>query len=404
VRLLRPLRHRQMALLWGGLALSAVGDQAYNVAFAWIATEAFGAGAGYLVAVGPLAGLVTLAFGGALADGVPPGRAMVWADLARAAALLCAVAAWSVAGRPPAAALVLAVVVLAVGGAVFRPALQAVLPPLLPDHALLPAANALLDSTERLARLIGPALAGLLAAALPLQHLLTLDAATFLASAAAVWAIGRRHPILAISRASPRGALEGVVQGVRALRRHPVLGYVLATTGVLNGTWYAAYFLLLPLATQAAGLPLGAYGLVISAYGCTNLVANLVIGSRPMTERPGRQIFAGNCCLGLGIMGVGAAAALPTGWLLPVAMAASGLAAVGGPMQDITTTVLRQTDLPRADVPAATRAMMGGNHAGLLAALVLAPVLLAAVPLAGVIALCGVAILAIGVVGLRRFG
>jgi len=238
---------------------------------------------------------------------------------------------------------------------------------------------------------------------LPLQHLLTLDAATFLASAAAVWAIGRRHSTPAVCSASPRGALEGVVQGVRALRRHPVLGYVLATTGVLNGAWYAAYFLLLPLATQAAGLPLGAYGLVISAYGCTNLVANLVIGSRPMTERPGRQIFAGNCCLGLGIMGVGAAAALPAGWLLPVAMAASGLAAVGGPMQDITTAVLRQTDLARADVPAATRALMAGSQAGVLAALVLAPVLLAALPVAGVIALCGLAILAIGVAGLRRF-
>ncbi len=307
MRLLQPLRHRAMALLWGGLALSAVGDQAYNVAFAWIATEAFGAGAGFLVALGPMSGLLTLAFGGQIADGLPPGRAMVWADLARAAALLLVVAAWTVAGRPPASALMVAVVILAAGTAVFRPALQAVLPPLLPDRGLLPAANALLDGTERIARLVGPALAGLLSAALPLQHLLTLDAGTFLASAAAVWAIGRRHDIPAV-----------------------VLGYVTATSGMLNGAWYAAYFLLLPLATQAAGLSLGAYGLVISAYGCTNLIGTLVVGSRPMPEHPAQQIFLGNLCLGLGILGVGVAAALPEGWLLPVAMASSGLAAVGG--------------------------------------------------------------------------
>ncbi|MGI4942508.1 MAG: MFS transporter [Janthinobacterium lividum] len=156
MRLLRPLRHRAMELLWGGLALSAVGDQAYNVAFAWIATEAFGAGAGFLVALGPLAGLLTLAFGGRIADGLPPGQAMVWADLARTAALLVVVVGWTVAGRPPASALVVAVVVLAAGMAVFRPALQAVLPPLLPDRGLLPAANALLDGTERIARLLGP--------------------------------------------------------------------------------------------------------------------------------------------------------------------------------------------------------------------------------------------------------
>ena len=116
------------------------------------------------------------------------------------------------------------------------------------------------------------------------------------------------------------------------------------------------------------------------------------------------MIFAGNICLGLGILGVGAAAALPAGWLLPVAMASSGLDAVGGPMHDITTAVLRQTALPRADVPAGTRADMFSSQAGLLAALVTAPVLLAVLPLAGVIALCGAAILGICAEGLRRLG
>ena len=67
MQLVQPLRHRLVALLRGGLALSAIGDQAYNVAFAWIATEAFGGNAGFLVAVGPLASLVTLAFAGLLA-------------------------------------------------------------------------------------------------------------------------------------------------------------------------------------------------------------------------------------------------------------------------------------------------------------------------------------------------
>ena len=137
---------------------------------------------------------------------------------------------------------------------------------------------------------------------------------------------------------------------------------------------------------------LAAYGLVISAYGFTNLLANLVVGSRAAPGRPGRVIFAGNVCLGLGILGIGAAAALPGGWLLPVAMASAGLAAVGGPMQDITVAVLRQTELARADVPAATRAMMAGSQLGLLAALLLAPALLAVLPLAGVMAVCGVAI------------
>ena len=402
--LLQPLRQRAMALLWGGLALSAIGDQAYNVAFAWIATEAFGTRAGLLAAVGPLAQLAMLVLGGGVADALPPGRAMVWADGVRALALLLVVAAWQATGQAPAAALVVAVAVLGAGMAVFRPALQAVLPSLVPDRRLLPAANALLDVTERLARLVGPALAGVLSAVLPLQHLLTLDAVTFVASAAALWAIGRQNPVPPVRAVRAAGTLASILHGVRAARAHPVLGLVLLTTGVLNGAWYAAFFLLLPLATQAAGLPLAAYGLVISAYGCTNLLANLVVGSRPAPGRPGRLIFAGNVCLGLGILGIAAAAALPEGWLLPVAIASAGLAAVGGPMQDITVAVLRQTELARADVPAATRAMMAGSQLGLLAALLLAPALLAVLPLPVVIAACGAAILGCGVVGLRRFG
>ena len=42
------LRTREMALLWGGLSLSAVGDQLYSVTLSWIAVAVFGPAAGYL--------------------------------------------------------------------------------------------------------------------------------------------------------------------------------------------------------------------------------------------------------------------------------------------------------------------------------------------------------------------
>src|SRR5581483_5103878 len=65
-------------------------------------------------------------------------------------------------GRPGAAGLASIVILLGCGQAVFRPALQSLLPMLVAETKILPAANALFDATERIARLLGPGLVGAL--------------------------------------------------------------------------------------------------------------------------------------------------------------------------------------------------------------------------------------------------
>jgi DHA3 family macrolide efflux protein-like MFS transporter len=151
MRLLRPLRDAPIALLWGGLATSAVGDQLYAVVLSWIAVAVFSAAAGYLTALQAVIVLLTALGSGRWADRRAHRSVMIGADLTRAAALLVVVVAWLVVGRPAAWSLVLAVLVLAAGQALFRPALQATLPGLVADRTLLPATNGLLDSTDRLA-------------------------------------------------------------------------------------------------------------------------------------------------------------------------------------------------------------------------------------------------------------
>ena len=72
---------------------------------------------------------------------------------------------------------------------------------------------------------------------------------------------------------------------------------------------FVAVYLALPLVIEQAritgpgGTGLGAFGLVISAYGCTNFAATLVVGSREVPSNPGRMIFTGS---------------LVVGWALPV--------------------------------------------------------------------------------------
>jgi hypothetical protein len=82
---------------------------------------------------------------------------------------------------------------------------------------------------------------------------------------------------------------------------------------------------------------------------------------------------------------------------------ASALSAFGGPMQDILVAVLRQTELPRPDLPAAVRAFMAANSAGLLLTLAVMPVLFDGLGVAQAIILCGSVILVVSALGFRRF-
>ena len=409
-RLLRPLAEPALALLWAGLATSALGDQLFAVVLSWVAVGVFGTAAGYLTVLqaGVLVA-VTLAAGG-WADRRGQMRVMIGADLARAFVLLAAVAAWLAAGGPQGWSLVACALVLAGGLALFRPAMQASLPHLAHDPALLPAANALLDTTDRMARLLGPGLVGLTASLVPLVHFVTLDGVSFILSAGAVVAIARLRPAPPVL---PRreSAVSAVLRGFAAVRRHRLLFFVLCVSGVIYGTWQAAYFLGLPLMIARGGIEgpggtgLAAYGLVISAYGSTNLLGTLIIGNRAMPRHPPRLIFAGNCLGGLGVVLLGVSGLLlPPGWQLAGFCAAAAIGAVGGPMQDIMVATLRQTELPRQDIAAAVRTFVLVNNIGLLITLAVAPSLFNGIGVAPAMLLCGAAYAGAGAAGLLRFG
>lgn len=402
--ILRPLRDPALALLWGGLATSAVGDQLFAVALAWVAVGAFGAAAGYLTALQAAIVLVVALFAGRWADRREHRRLMIAADLGRAAVLLGVMAAWLLRGTPPGWTLVAAVLALATGQALFRPALQATIPAVVTDVAMLPAANALLDTTERIARLLGPGVVGMLSAVLPLVHFVTVDAATFVASALALVGIGRLRALPEAEPPEAETVLRSALRGFVALRRHGLLGYIVMTTGVVLGAWYAAMFLGLPLMLErGGGGGIGAYGLVIASYGATNLLAVIVVGSRRVPARPAAMVFGGLALIGVGtaLMGV-AGMALHGRWLLPGLCAAAALGAIGGPMEDVAVAVLRQTRLPRADQAAAMRAFLVSGNLGLLVAFAVVPSLFDALGAAPTVVLCGLSMVVVAAAGIVR--
>ena len=391
MRLLRPLRHRPVALLWSGLALSAVGDQLYAVALAWIAVSILGAGAGYLTALQSACILLSALFAGRWLDGWDQRRTLIAGYLAEACMLAVVVAAWSITGAASPLLLVLAVIVLSLGIGISRPAVQAVLPELLTDRAELPAANALIDSTERIARLLGPLLVGVLAGVLPERHFFTLDALSFLAAALAAFML----PVSDAVREPARRTLEAMLHGFSAVRRDPLLGDSWAVAGIANGTWIVTFYLCVPLAIERAGAAwsgvsgLGAFGLVIGCYGLSNFAALLVVGNRPVAAQPARQVIAAKFVMMAGMMVVALTAWLaPPALLLPGFIVGALVAAPAGPMMDVPIAVIRQTRTGPGGVAPAVRAFIAQNQVGNIAGLLAAPLLIRFVGIGGVAALC----------------
>ena len=401
MRLLQPLHHRSVALLWSGLALSAIGDQLYAVALTWIAVGVLGPAAGYLTALQSACILLSVLFAGRWLDRWDQRRTLIADYLVEAAALALVVIAWTAAGAASPALLVLAVIVLSVGIGITRPAVQAVLPELLPSRAQLPAANALIDSTERIARLAGPLIVGVLAGLLPEKHFLTLDAASFaLAALAAAMLPARGNP----ASARPGRVMDAMLRGVAAVRRDPLLHDCWAMAGIANGAWIVTFYLCVPLAIDHAGATgLGAFGLVIACYGATNFAALLVVGNREMPPRPEHQIIAAKFVMMAGMIVVALTAWLaPPALLLPGFMLGALIAAPSGPMVDVPIAVMRQTRLGPAEVAPAVRAFIASNQVGNIVGLLAAPLLIRALGVGSVAGLCAAMTAGIGLFMARR--
>lgn len=404
MRALEPLSNGPLARLWVGQSLSAIGDQVMRLAVIWLAVELAGAGAGFVASAESAAVLVSALFAGAWTERWDPRRTMLGADLLRAALAIVPVVA-AILGRLDFWIVIVPAVLIAGLRGVFDPALQASLPRLASGRLLL-GTNALMDATARIARLVGPTLAGALAAVMPVVGLLAVNAATFLVSAVAILSLKRELP-----RQPPgpfRSRLELLMLGVHAVRARPVVAYLIAVSGVVSGFWMVALWLCVPLLVQQQQLEgfglggLAAVGLVMGSYGAGNLASNLVVGGLEV-RRPVRLILLGMVVVGVGIALMGAAVlSAPRAAVVPLMMAAAAFAAIGGPMSDVPLATLRQTAFPLTQVAAVYRLFVVADWGCMALATALAPMVLAKVAPAPVILACGLLIVLVSGVGVFR--
>ena len=174
LRALRPFAHREYRVLITALAISIFGSGMWAVAMVY---EVIHLGGGplelSLVAAAGSVGLVAFVLAGGIAADRVPQRLLIIAVEGANLAVIASISGLALAGWLQLWHLALGAFVLGVGAAFFFPAYSAILPRILPPEDLL-AANGM-EGTMRpiLQQAAGPAVAGILVAALSPSHAVT---------------------------------------------------------------------------------------------------------------------------------------------------------------------------------------------------------------------------------------
>lgn len=395
--ILSPLRSRSIRLLWGGQVLSAIGDEIYKVALVWLAIDLSGKDAGFLVAVEAGAILFLGILGGTWAERFDHRKVMIAADIIRAVALVSLpLFAWFMPLSMP----MLICVAIVVSGlmAFFDPALQETLPEIIDDEETLHATNGLMEATRRIARVIGPGVAGLMNAVVPLIQFFSINAASFLLSALSISLLNRHAPRKTAFHQSDRlSTWQGLKHSFGLALNRPILRYMVLGCVLTWSVWSLCFSLGLALLVneQTPG-NITRYGFLVCAYGVGNLASNLFWGSRRI-RRPQRTTFVGTGIIGLGFILLALA---PT---YPLQMLAAAFCAIGGPMEDLSFLTVLQAHYRGNDIARIFRLRLMTAFGGIFVIFLLSPLLFRLLPTVWVIGMAGSVLLGFGIWGLFAF-
>lgn len=285
LRLLLPLRQRDFALLWAARGVSLLGTGVYLVALTWQAYALWNSPAALSI-VGlawTLPFLLFVLIGGVVSDRVDRRRVMVAGDIVRSASMIV-LAALALGGVLQLWQLVVISAIYAIGDALFAPASGAIVPDLVPREHLTEA-NALAEFTRPVAlQLAGPALGGLLVAALGTGAAFALNAVTFLISALLLRRIRRAGEPAGSGTSSPRQDLVAALAFVRE-QRWLACALVSATLVVL--VMWGPWEVLLPFVVKnEMGGGAADVGLIFAAGGLGSVVAVVAIARARPPRRP----------------------------------------------------------------------------------------------------------------------
>ncbi len=319
--LVRALRHRNFQLFFGGQLVSLVGTWMQTIAQSWLVYRLTDSALllGLVGFVGQIPVFILAPVGGAVADRLPR-RAVVVATQTAAMLLAFALAALTLTGLVRPWHVFILAGCLGVVNAFDMPARQAFVVEMV-DRDDLPNAIALNSSIVNGARVVGPALAGILVGAIGEGYCFLANGVSFLAVIGGLLAM--RIPAYHGRARPPRApALAAILEGFAFVARTPAVRALLLLLGLVSVT-SMPYVVLMPIyADRILHGGARALGLLMGATGAGALVGALALAARDDLRGLGRWVAASGAGFGIALVLFAASRSLwlSTALLVPVGL------------------------------------------------------------------------------------
>jgi MFS family permease len=325
LRALRPFVHREYRVLIAALAISIFGSGMWAVAMVY---EVIHLGGGplelSLVAAAGSVGLVAFVLAGGIAADRFPQRLLIIAVEGANLAVIASISGLALLGWLQLWHLALGGFVLGVGAAFFFPAYSAILPRILPPEDLL-AANGMEGSMRpMLQQAAGPAVAGILVAALSPAHAVTGVAACHLLAFFVLNLLQRQPPPGAVpaAKTGPTAAGKSVLhdlrEGVSYTVRTPWLLWTLLWACISVLFLIGPIEVLLPFVVRdQLGGDARMFGFLLAIAGVGGAAASLATASFPL---PRRYLTVMMVCWGAGSLPLAAVGFMDSFWAVAAAL------------------------------------------------------------------------------------
>lgn len=308
--LFQSLKHRPFALLWGGQAISRLGDSLYQIALAWFVVEQTGSasmmGRVLLFALTPK--ILFLLLGGITVDRFPRVKVMLLSDLLRGLVTMI-VALLAFTHQLEIWHVYLASLLFGLVDAFFEPASATLLPEITPREALT-SANSLSSLSADIIGVAGPALGAGIVALGGVSIAFGLDALSFFCSAVLLCQL---MPL--VKSLSPNThkttLLADLGEGFKFVHTTTWLWVSLVIFTLLNLTGRSPMQVVLPFLVKTNfQADVSTLGLLYGAFSAGSIVGAVAI-SRLSPRRSGLIIYSGLGVTGLMTVAIGLPITLP---------------------------------------------------------------------------------------------